>query len=127
MRNLFKKSPSKNLLVKVNDDETLSRFIFNRKEINKSGVKAQAFYPSTKNYETSVFRKDMMSNQEYSKTKSKIANLRKREMKGVALIKTQTIRENKLDVLSEESQHKWHANIVNWPKTNQNTKISVRN
>lgn len=116
LKTLFKKSSTKNTVLYVSEDESLSRFIFNKNEMNKSGPKAQAFYPSMKNYETSVFRKDMMKSLEYEKTKNNIAKLRKRNMKAVAIIKAQVIRNNHLDVLPEESEHKWHANIVNWPQ-----------
>lgn len=100
-------------------NEILSRFIFSKNHINAAGPKQGAFLPmfqeSQKRFETSVFRKTKSGN-EYKNIKRNIAEIRKKEIKATALISVADVEGiDSLSVESDETNHKWHANIIDWP------------
>lgn len=99
----------------IRESETFARFIFSGGQIKASGeIKPGAFMPA-KNLETSVFRKARMPQSRYADYKSKIAALREKALVGVAIIDFPSIKKARLKVEPEESDHRWHANILGWP------------
>jgi len=96
--------------------EELSRFVFSSKHIKKTErvVKAAAFLPNS-DRKTSVFRKSRMLPEEYENKKIVIAEKRDLTIKAVALINASIILNANLQIEPEESEHKWHADIIGWP------------
>lgn len=103
----------------IQSRETLSRFIFEKSWIRQSEakIKAEAFLPNPKeSFTTSVFRKDFMSAEEYVNAKT-TCELRRapKSWKGTGLIEANDAIESGLKVEPEESEFKWHADLINWP------------
>ena len=107
----------------IDGEEELARFLFSRDELNASGAVKQAAYMPRKgagNLEVSVFRKTKLGRW-YPAKKREIVSARGKSLKGVALIKRPQIEGIKIGVLDhlrvepEESEHRWHANILGWP------------
>ncbi len=102
-------------------EETLARFLFQSRHFSKTGIKQAAFLPA-RNMETSVFRKTRLG-QAYSATKKVIEDERKMTIKAVALITAGDVeKEEHLVVKPEESDHRWHANIIGWPENKHEQK-----
>ncbi len=123
LRNLFQErsqadtiSLNKKQIEAVSSDEELSRFIFSSNHLtkDKTVVKGAAFLPNS-SLKTSVFRKSRMSADEYDEKKGTIANLRGKSLKAAALIKVSSVLDSKLRVEPEEEEHRWHADLINWP------------
>ncbi len=100
----------------ITADEVVSRFIFNSSQLNKAKtvIKASAFLPP-ENLKTSVFRKNRMSPDEYRETKIVISEKRDKDIKVTALIGVSSVKNSGVMVEPEESEHKWHADIIGWP------------
>lgn len=115
--------PNKNQIEPISRDEELARFIFSGKQLNNNGsVKAAAFLPSNSSLKTSVFRKSRMSLVEYNDKKIAVARAREKPIKAVALISVSSVFDAKLQVEPEETEHKWHADIINWPENKDERK-----
>ncbi|MCL5049555.1 MAG: hypothetical protein M1473_03335 [Firmicutes bacterium] len=115
--------------LQIEPSEISERYIIDRNWFNIKGVKPAAFLPRTDpnfGLSTSIFRESRMSSYEKRQTKAefeKLANNRK--IKKVAqLIISDIESQSNLDesknsiplkVVPEESQFKWHADIINWP------------
>lgn len=103
----------------VESDEELARFIFSKTQITATGVKPAAFMPPP-NFKYSIFRKSKMRLEEYLNTRTKVVAKRGKSgqsgsYKGTALITAKSVLANKLIISPEESDHKWHADIIGWP------------
>lgn len=106
----------------VSPDEELSRFIFSSKELTSNGVvKAAAFLPNS-SLKTSVFRKSRMSVEEYNEKKEVVARVRAKPIKAVALLSVSSVLETNLQIEPEETEHKWHADLINWPENKEERK-----
>ena len=99
----------------VADDEELARFLFSRNDFKRTHpqVKLSAFMPS-KTGMTSVFRKSRMSGRAYVKARRAVSRQRGAEAKATALVLSSSVFELGLEVIPEESQHRWHADISGW-------------
>ncbi|MBL4868722.1 MAG: hypothetical protein JKY67_20355 [Pseudomonadales bacterium] len=60
-----------------------------------------------------------MTDEEFQGTRGKVENLRKRNIKGEALNFVYEVTCQGLEVDPEETDFKWHADIVNWPLEKQ--------
>lgn len=109
----------------IEGTEHLARFLFSSKQFAKTNgkIKFTAFTPQ--HGETSVFRKNRLAG-DYSAVKQKVESVRRSRMKATALIEASKIsgirvagNQNILSVKPEESEHKWHANILGWPDNKQ--------
>jgi len=107
--------------------EELSRFVFSSKHIKKQEgvVKAAAFLPNSKG-KTSIFRKSRMLPEEYENKKIVIAEKRELKLKAVALINASTVLNANLQIEPEESEHKWHADIISWPIDKDEQKLMAQ-
>lgn len=106
----------------ISPDEELSRFIFSSNELTNSGIiKAAAFLPNA-SLKTSVFRKSRMSPDEYNSKKAVVAKVRAKPIKAVALIRASSVLEAKLQINPEETEHRWHAGLINWPENKEERK-----
>jgi len=103
----------------INDSEILIRFIFSPYHIHNNGtLRWQALKPN--HGETSVTRKNKLSDTDLLAIGKKIESVRKNNTKlsGSAEIIAKIVRLNGLDVVSAPAKNnKNHANIVNWPKS----------
>ena len=110
-------SPDSEINESISPSEVLSRFLFQSSHFSSNRVKQAAFLPA-KNLETSVFRKTkLVEFSLYDKTKDLISLERGKKIKAIALIQADKIGDAiGLTIEVEESQHKWHANIVGWPQ-----------
>jgi hypothetical protein len=111
----------------ISADEELSRFIFSSEHLNnnKTIVKAAAFMPN-RNLKTSVFRKSRMSSDEYNHKKTDIAKLRNKELRAAVLIKVSSVLGASLQVEPEESEHKWHADLIGWSENKHEQKTMAQ-
>lgn len=112
----------KNVPTPIEDSEVLSRYVFSSRYLKKDcTIHPAAFHPSPKDGLTSVFRKEKMSPEYEIKIIGMTEKGRGRPVVGKALISAYSIRsirleKHQLDVVPEESEHKWHADILNWPE-----------
>ena len=122
------KSKARGAPAPMQSDEKLSRFIFEKRHLYADGrPKHNAFLPA-RDLKTSVFRKSRMSDHEYEYTQSVVATQRqakepRKKLVGAAIISVTSVREEKLEVEPEESDLKWHADIVGWPEEKQKQKL----
>lgn len=110
--------------VPVSSEETVCRFLFTG-EFNRTSAKWQGFMPN-RDLETSVFRTDRLSDAEVIHIRSKVSEARRKQCKATTyisvsdilatLLKSSTCR---LNVIASERQYRWHADILNWPGTQQ--------
>ncbi len=129
MRDLFQERsqtgtapPNEKQIEPISPNEELSRFIFSSKELTNSGViKAVAFLPNS-SLKTSVFRKSRMSVEEYNEKKEVVAKVRAKPIKAVALISASSVLKANLQIEPEETEHKWHADLINWPENKEERK-----
>lgn len=111
----------------IEDNETLSRYLQKKKfRPSDNRVKSNAFMPSGGNREVSVYRTDYMQDNEITAAIDRLRALR--PVVAVAKLRPKSIRslnENryKLDVVPEESDYKWHANIVGFPPPEERTLV----
>ncbi|MGM7318917.1 hypothetical protein [Idiomarina sp. ST10R2A5] len=112
----------------IEETEIVTRYITSSGNMKASGVKHQAFFPRPDpNYgmSTSVFRCEKMTEEEVSENHSGFELKAGHKIKGLAKIKVDDIcaiaTEDKsyLDVVPEESDWKWHADIVGWPQNDK--------
>lgn len=109
----------------IEDNETLSRYLRDDK-IRRSNntVKPNAFMPPKgDNRKVSVYRTDHMQSNEITAAIDRLP-----KVVAVAKLTPKSIRslnENryKLDVVPEESDYKWHANIVGFPPPEERTLV----
>jgi hypothetical protein len=99
----------------VSDNEDLSRFLTQSGQFNSLGAKPAAFLPSPKHRNTSVFR--IGYDPERLRQVFKETATGDRNLKGVAICRTEAIRAIPLDVVAEEPPP-GHANIEGWPWLN---------
>lgn len=111
-KNIFQKQSQ---IEPIADNEILARFIFNKKQLNASGAKAAAFLPPSDNLKTSVFRKTRMTEENYQNVKNSVSEKRAQTHKATALLMVPDVLSVGLLVEPEESDYKWHADLVNWP------------
>ena len=104
--------------------EILARYLFQSNQYTASRVvKQSAFIPFPRS-ETSVFRKSRMSEQEYSDSKNHISRIKGKELKAVALLNVDGIAQDLgVTIVPEESEYRWHANIVGWPAEKHEQKL----
>lgn len=103
----------------IHDDEILSRFIFQKGQFNASLIKQAAFLPTvnprTSIFETSVFRKTKLD-LEYQNTRDIIEEKRQKKIKATALITASCVTNTPpLRTVPDETDHVWHAAIIDWP------------
>ena len=109
-----------NLNNRVEDDERVTRYIFNRGEIGRNSqphyVKGRAFEPRSDQLETSVWRTSSYSESEiWEEGKRQHATRpQNKHFFGRADLKATAIRKLDLDAIPDEPP-KWHALIVGWP------------
>lgn len=104
----------------IDPRERLSRFILTKRHIKPATrrVSPQAFIPSTKTAETSVYRTERCAEQAIWEIGDNYVTGRHRERKpviGRADLITQVIFSQKLRVVSSPTPHPRHANIIGWP------------
>jgi len=66
-----------------------------------------------------------MGENEYLETRSLVSAKRKKAHKVTALIGVSTINLSKLGIEPEESDHKWHADIIDWPAEKEEQKLAA--
>jgi hypothetical protein len=120
----FQNNQTESIPEKIAPKENLERYLVNRKHFNTTGAKGLAFMPrktaNNDNYTTSVFRTQKMTNEESLHMRKIFENNCSQKIKASAFLSLEDI-EFKTDqcgslkVIPEESKHKWHADITNWP------------
>lgn len=101
-------------------DETLARFLYSSSHLNnqKTEVKPGAFLPA-RNLKTSVFRQTRMTRECFERVRDTLAQRRTQRSgqthKATALIDLADVLSTGLQVVPEESEFKWHADIAGWP------------
>ncbi|MFT6919832.1 MAG: hypothetical protein ACJA2G_002471 [Cognaticolwellia sp.] len=126
----FEKKPvsAGSIPLPIEAEETVERYMIDRKWFNSTGVKPAAFLPRLDDnfvFSTSVFRTSKMSSEQVLETRSKFEGLAGRQIKNSALIKVSQVKclsnvkkanvDDPLSIFPEETQFIWHADIVNWP------------
>lgn len=111
----------------IADDEVCRRFIFSKSDRNASVVKPGAFAPSPNTFNTSIFLKSRFESDEaFASLRNKIVKERDQSLKGEAEFSAGVVEEVRqelegnftcsLRLVLDESKHKHHANIDNWPE-----------
>lgn len=116
----------KNSVEPVDDTEEVTRFIFERGHVRSSdgSVKHNALLPPHNNLKTSVFRTTKMSAEEVERTKVDVEKIRQKKdsskkLQAESVAHVTDVRKLGLEVEPEESDFKWHADIVDWPEEKQ--------
>lgn len=111
----------------IEDDETLSRYLQKKKfRPSDNTVKPNAFMPPKgDNRRVSVYRTDYMQSNEITAAIDRL-----REVEAVAELRPESIRSlnangYKLDVEPEESDYKWHANIIGFPPPEERKQVKM--
>ena len=108
-------------------NETLSRYLQKEKiRGSNSTVKSNAFIPSGNSHSVSVYRTDHMQNIEITEAINRLAV--SRPVTGVTRLTPKSVRSvndsgHALDVVPEESNFKWHANITGFPMERAKIKL----
>ena len=126
-QNLFLKQSSREP-EPLENSEIITRFIFDKSAFSSNGIKAAAFMPNpnTSPVSSSVFRKSKMSPTEYKYTLSSVERDRKKDVKAIANITIQDVFDSKLDLFPEETDYKWHADIIGWPSVKSEQKLCAQ-
>jgi hypothetical protein len=121
---LFSKQ-SNNTPEPIENNEIITRFIFNKNGFSTTGIKAAAFLPNLNALliSSSVFRKSKMGSTEYNNTMGNIKRERQKNIKAVACVSVQDIFDSKLGIIPEEKDHRWHADIIDWPEAKSEQKL----
>ena len=108
-------------------DETLSRYL-QKEKIRRSDntVKSNAFMPSGNSRSVSVYRADYMLDAEIKQAIDRLTI--SRPVIGVTRLTPKTVRSindsgNPLDVVPEETNFRWHADIIGFPLDRAKTKL----
>lgn len=116
------------------DSEQVTRYLTNRGHFNTSMVKQSAFLPNNdRNFglSTSVFRTPKMSQGELELNKLKFEQVSKKVIKAAALVGVSDVQsvsipgtkgKTTLSIVPEESDFRWHADIINWPEEKEKQK-----
>lgn len=112
----------------IEDNETLSRYLQKEKIRSDNTVRSNAFMPPSGDNRVSVYRTDYMQSNEITAAIDRLRAFR--PVVGVAKLKPKSIRSlnangYKLDVAPEESDHKWHANIIGFPPPEERKQIKM--
>lgn len=113
----------------IEDNETLSRYLQKEKIRADNTVKSNAFMPPRgDNRRVSVYRTDYMQSNEITAAIDRLRAFR--PVVGVAKLRPKAIRslnENgyNLDVEPEESDYKWHANIIGFPPPEERKQVKM--
>lgn len=94
----------------VGDEEDIARFLTSSSQYNSISVKQSAFLPSPKDGKKSVFRHGVEPLEELKQLGEDYVN---GNLYGAAIIKAKKIRDERLDVVSEEPPPR-HADIIDW-------------
>lgn len=108
--------------IPITEDENISRLIFSSRHLKNGMIKPAAFLPNPKDNKTSVFRKSLMTSEEYKQIKLMVSKLRQQRLKGAGVILAGDITSSSVDLQPEESEFKWHADIVSWPESKEEQK-----
>ena len=113
----------------IGDNETLSRYLQKEKIRSDNTVKSNAFMPPRgDNRGVSVYRTDYMQSNEITAAIDRLHEFR--PVVAVAKLRPKSIRsiaENgyNLDVEPEESDYKWHANIIGFPPPEERKQVKM--
>ena len=111
--NLIKRPQNKS--VSIQTDELLARFVFSSSHFNSKRVKHAAFMPHKG--EVSVFRVSNLSeNDIWDIGVNHVGAMRGKSPKSRADIHAAKVINTGLSVVAETSNHKLHANIIDWPE-----------
>ncbi len=132
---LFKESGKKAEDI-IDDNEILSRFLFQNGDFNKNTNKFKKhnrllplFNDKKMRYETSVYRTSLCKNDaEAWNIGDKFAGKPTALPKAMININARTLRSEdiKLDVVSSKEPHDLHADIINWPKEKEDQMLIAK-
>ncbi|RLA45780.1 MAG: hypothetical protein DRR06_06540 [Gammaproteobacteria bacterium] len=114
----------RNTTESIEPSEALSYFVRFSKEVHKKDnrLKENHFTPKMSPYVKSVFRTDRMKGNEIDQAEERVMlNSGKSSIFATAyfdeiMVGSARHNGNTLDVVPEESQYKWHADICGWPE-----------
>ena len=111
----------------VTDEEILARFLIQKDHYGTSKksppllvAKSAAFMPNPRHNNTSVFRKGKTDVAELQQIREKV-NTREKSLKAIAFVIAGAVRQARLQVTPEEGPPA-HANIENWPLSENDPK-----
>ena len=110
------------LPVIVDDTEDLARFLNSSKQFNAEKVRASAFFPSSRDGQTSVFRHGIEPRTPLWQLASDYV-VTDRTLYGAAIVKARHIRAAGLDVVAEEPPPR-HANIIGWASSQSDPELA---
>lgn len=105
--------------------DSYSRYIVESNKFTSSRVKPQAFLPSPKNPQLSVFKTNELSNEEiWAIGVEFVANPRRKTLYARADFPESLVDEVGLSLSPDPTPHPLHANLVGWPEE-KNEKMAI--
>lgn len=110
----------------IDDNENLVKFILSSNQYRASdlSIKPEAFMPSIKTMDVSMFRTLNISDDDLWKTGNQIAEGRPATLYGKTELKAQYIRRQDLDIEETETPRN-HVNIKGWPSNKSSQKMKA--